>query len=87
MDWASWIAAIATAGTVLGALIIMVLKNYFVTRAEFQRELEKREKLDDARHNENVGRLTRVESVAGEVREMVARIDGELSGRRKRLDI
>lgn len=74
----TWLAWVSPLVAILGALWILA-RRLFVTREDLERMLSEK-------HKENVHRFERQDAELKEIRETVARIDGQLSGRYPRID-
>lgn len=85
-NWAPWISAICAAATILGVIIVAVLKNFFVTRAELDKAIATVDTKVDMRHNETGERLTKQDDELKKISAGVSRIEGQLSGRYPRMD-
>ena len=86
IDWPSWITAIgAIASAVVGG-VIMLLKNIFVTHRQLRETVQQLAEVNNQRHKENIDRFGKQDTTLGEIRESVARIEGQITGRYPRID-
>jgi len=81
-NWPAWISAIG-AGVVI---IVTFLKSFFVTRGELRESIQDAAKLTDKRHDENLERFGKQDEDLQEIRQVLGRIEGQISGRYPRLE-
>jgi hypothetical protein len=84
-DWTNVTIALCAAIPITAGATVMLLKGIFVTRAELRQTLKDRANVDDTRHKENVERFGKQDTMLGDIRSSVARIEGQLSGRYPRI--
>lgn len=85
-NWPAWITAIGTGITLVGGAIGMALRSIFVTRKELRETVKELVGVQDKRHDENVKRFSNQDTMLADIRESVARIEGQVSGRYPRLE-
>lgn len=85
-NWAAWIGAISTGAAAAGALMVAVLKSFFVTHAQMREYYKERDEERLRMHKENKADLGTVKSDVGEIKETLARLEGQLSGRYPRME-
>lgn len=85
INYAAWISALCAGATILGVIIVAVLKSYFVTRAELDKAINVIDKKVDDRHKETGDRLGKQDEALNKINAGVSRIEGQLSGRYPRL--
>lgn len=83
-QWAAWLGAAVPAAVAVYAF----LRRFFglVSREELREAIKDAKAAIDQRHAENITRLERQDKDLQDIRSMVSRIEGQISGTYKRLE-
>lgn len=86
-NWAAWIGALSTGAAAAGALIVAVLKSFFVTHAQMRQYYQERDEERLRMHNENKADMRDVKADITAIKEAVTTLKALAeTGRWPRID-